>query len=56
MKLVRYGQSGKEKPGLIDSDGVLRSLSHQIDDCDGWILSAAAIKRRRKIKTDPLAN
>ena len=23
MKLVRYGQPGKEKPGLIDADGKL---------------------------------
>jgi hypothetical protein len=27
MKLVRYGQPGMEKPGLIDSDGKLRDLS-----------------------------
>ncbi len=54
MKLVRYGQSGKEKPGLIDSDGVLRSLSHEIDDIDGSMLSAAAIKRLRKIKPETL--
>jgi 2,4-diketo-3-deoxy-L-fuconate hydrolase len=26
MKLVRYGNPGKEKPGLIDADGVLRDL------------------------------
>ena len=25
MKLVRYGQPGKEKPGLIDADGRLRA-------------------------------
>ncbi|MEO8656481.1 MAG: 2-hydroxyhepta-2,4-diene-1,7-dioate isomerase, partial [Ramlibacter sp.] len=27
MKLVRYGNPGKEKPGLIDLDGRLRDLS-----------------------------
>src|SRR5258706_275479 len=27
MKLVRYGNPGKEKPGLIDLDGKLRDLS-----------------------------
>ena len=27
MKLVRYGNPGKEKPGLIDADGKLRDLS-----------------------------
>ena len=32
MKLVRYGKIGKEKPGLIDSDGKIRDLSHIISD------------------------
>ena len=32
MKLVRYGQPGKEKPGLIDSNGQLRDLSQTIAD------------------------
>ena len=27
MKLVRYGQAGKEKPGLIDAAGKIRDLS-----------------------------
>ncbi|MDF1748762.1 MAG: fumarylacetoacetate hydrolase family protein [Alphaproteobacteria bacterium] len=32
MKLVRYGQKGSEKPGLMDTDGVLRDLSHEFSD------------------------
>lgn len=32
MKLVRYGKSGSEKPGMIDSSGRLRDLSKHIDD------------------------
>ena len=32
MKLVRYGQPGKEKPGLIDADGRLRDLSGVVKD------------------------
>ncbi|HSU42928.1 MAG TPA: 2-hydroxyhepta-2,4-diene-1,7-dioate isomerase, partial [Casimicrobiaceae bacterium] len=35
MKLVRYGPAGREKPGLIDADGVLRDLSRKVDDIDG---------------------
>ncbi len=27
MKLVRYGEKGAEKPGLIDKSGQLRDLS-----------------------------
>ncbi|MEM9277892.1 MAG: fumarylacetoacetate hydrolase family protein [Pseudomonadota bacterium] len=32
MKLVRYGKSGQEKPGIIDADGNLRDLSRHIED------------------------
>jgi 2,4-diketo-3-deoxy-L-fuconate hydrolase len=32
MKLVRYGEPGSEKPGLIDGSGQLRDLSGQIAD------------------------
>ncbi|MCY4220292.1 MAG: fumarylacetoacetate hydrolase family protein [Thiotrichales bacterium] len=39
MKLVRYGQSGAEKPGLIDSDGAVRDLSRHVGDVDGSTLS-----------------
>lgn len=34
MKLVRYGEPGSEKPGLIDGSGQLRDLSGQIADLD----------------------
>lgn len=34
MKLVRYGEPGTEKPGLIDGSGQLRDLSGQIADLD----------------------
>ena len=27
MKLLRYGPSGREKPGLLDADGRIRDLS-----------------------------
>ena len=32
MKLVRYGNPGKEKPGLIDANGQLRDLSSVVKD------------------------
>ena len=35
MKLVRYGVKGKEKPGIIDSDGNIRDLSKKVSDIDG---------------------
>ena len=35
MKLVRYGKSGQEKPGLIDDEGNLRDLSRKVGDISG---------------------
>ena len=39
MKLARYGDIGLEKPGLFDSEGVLRDLSGRVADIDGDLLS-----------------
>ena len=35
MKLLRYGPVGKEKPGLLDSEGKIRDLSAVIPDING---------------------
>ena len=43
MKLVRYGNPGKEKPGLIDTDGKLRDLSAVLPDIGPAQLSQAAL-------------
>ncbi len=51
MKLVRYGNPGKEKPGLIDADGKLRDLSGVIGDIDPSQLGDAAIAKLRRLKT-----
>jgi 2,4-diketo-3-deoxy-L-fuconate hydrolase len=32
MKIVRFGDAGRERPGLIDTSGTLRDLSHALDD------------------------
>ncbi|NND40959.1 MAG: fumarylacetoacetate hydrolase family protein [Silicimonas sp.] len=47
MKLVRYGDAGSEKPGLIDSDGTLRDLSGEVGDIAGDILGDAGLDRLR---------
>ena len=44
MKLVRYGNEGREKPGLIDSDGLLRDLSSHVADINGPALSKDSLK------------
>jgi 2,4-diketo-3-deoxy-L-fuconate hydrolase len=54
MKLVRYGNPGKEKPGLIDANGQLRDLSSVVPDIGAAQLGDAALAKIRKIKTDKL--
>ncbi len=49
MKLVRYGRPGKEKPGLIDEFGRLRSLAGVVDDITPAQLSPQALKKLAKI-------
>ena len=49
MKLVRYGEIGSEKPGLIDSDGNIRDLSAHIDDVNGFTLSEASLDKLRTL-------
>jgi 2-keto-4-pentenoate hydratase/2-oxohepta-3-ene-1,7-dioic acid hydratase in catechol pathway len=39
MKLVRYGEPGSERPGLIDADGAVRDLSAHAGDIAGAALS-----------------
>jgi 2-keto-4-pentenoate hydratase/2-oxohepta-3-ene-1,7-dioic acid hydratase in catechol pathway len=43
MKLLRYGQPGKERPALLDKDGGIRDLSEFIDDVSGPALSPESI-------------
>jgi len=54
MKLVRYGNPGKEKPGLIDADGKLRDLSAVIKDIGPDQLSDEAIAKLQKLKVEKL--
>ena len=39
MKLLRFGPTGSEKPGLLDADGNIRDLSAHVDDIAGDALS-----------------
>jgi len=49
MKLVRYGPAGKEKPGLIDAQGILRDLSRKVKDIDAAALAPASIAALKKL-------
>ncbi|MEU3250013.1 fumarylacetoacetate hydrolase family protein [Streptomyces sp. NPDC006997] len=39
MKLLRVGTAGRERPALLDADGVLRDLSGLVPDVDGALLA-----------------
>ncbi|MBI3710145.1 MAG: fumarylacetoacetate hydrolase family protein [Proteobacteria bacterium] len=54
MKLVRYGAAGREKPGLIDANGRLRSLARKIKDITPDMLAPGGLAKLRKIKPDSL--
>lgn len=43
MKLLRYGDKGQEKPGLLDPEGNIRDLSAHIPDVAGQALEAASL-------------
>ena len=49
MKLLRYGESGSEKPGLLDSQGKIRDLSAVVGDIAGDVLSADGLAKLRGI-------
>lgn len=38
MKLLRFGEPGQEKPGIIDAEGRIRDLSGQVKDIAGSVL------------------
>ncbi|AMY71894.1 fumarylacetoacetate hydrolase family protein [Frigidibacter mobilis] len=45
MKLLRYGPKGQERPGLLDAEGRVRSLSGIIPDLAGEALLPGSLRR-----------
>jgi len=45
MKLLRHGEFGQEKPGIIDQDGKIRDLSDHISDINGDTISSDGLKK-----------
>lgn len=54
MKLVRYGDAGKEKPGILDSQGEIRDLSGLVKDIDGSVLGDEGLARLRAANIEAL--
>ncbi len=54
MKLVRFGQKGSERPGLIDADGVLRDLSDHAADIGPDILISEGLQKLKDLNVKEL--
>jgi 2-keto-4-pentenoate hydratase/2-oxohepta-3-ene-1,7-dioic acid hydratase in catechol pathway len=45
MKLLRYGEIGRERPGILDASGTIRDLSGIVDDLAGLALGRESLAR-----------
>ncbi|HSX52452.1 MAG TPA: fumarylacetoacetate hydrolase family protein [Cellvibrio sp.] len=54
MKLVRYGNAGQERPGILDSEGNVRELGSVISDINGKTLSEASLKKIASLDVNSL--
>jgi 2-keto-4-pentenoate hydratase/2-oxohepta-3-ene-1,7-dioic acid hydratase in catechol pathway len=54
MKLVRFGDSGQEKPGLLDGNGRIRDLSGVVGDLAGEVLGRESLTRLKEIDPETL--
>ncbi|AYZ31414.1 fumarylacetoacetate hydrolase family protein [Serratia sp. FDAARGOS_506] len=54
MKLLRYGQPGQERPGMLDAQGRLRDLSQHIADVGGTALLPASLAKLRALDSATL--
>ena len=45
MKLLRFGEMGQEKPGILDSNGKIRDLSGHISDINGETISEDGLNK-----------
>lgn len=54
MKLVRFGDAGAEKPGLVDGDGKIRDLSGHVSDITGETVSPEGLAKLSAIDPNSL--
>jgi len=54
MKLLRYGEPGAERPGLLDAADRIRDLSAVVDDIDGNSLSPDSLEQLRALEPESL--
>jgi 2-keto-4-pentenoate hydratase/2-oxohepta-3-ene-1,7-dioic acid hydratase in catechol pathway len=54
MKLLRFGDPGKERPGVVDADGAIRDLSGVVPDIGGQALLPDSMARLRALTISTL--
>ncbi|VVE58198.1 5-carboxymethyl-2-hydroxymuconate delta-isomerase [Pandoraea horticolens] len=54
MKLLRFGERGQEKPGVLDAQGDIRDLSSIVSDIGGDALLPEGLERLRSIDLSTL--
>jgi 2-keto-4-pentenoate hydratase/2-oxohepta-3-ene-1,7-dioic acid hydratase in catechol pathway len=54
MKLLRYGDIGNEKPGILDNQGKIRDLSSHIPDINGDTISENGLNKIASINISSL--
>jgi 2-keto-4-pentenoate hydratase/2-oxohepta-3-ene-1,7-dioic acid hydratase in catechol pathway len=54
MKLLRYGEIGQEKPGILDDKGKIRDLSGLVNDLAGVALGRESLNRIKAIDPETL--
>jgi len=54
MKLLRFGSEGKEKPGVLDSNGNIRDLSHVVPDISGSVLHPDSLSKLSRLELSRL--
>ena len=54
MKLLRYGERGGERPGMLDAAGGIRDLGGEIDDLSPETVTIEMLDRLRKLDPESL--
>ncbi len=49
MKLLRYGNPGQEKPGMLDQNGIIRDLSNIVEDITGEVLLPEGLEKLKNL-------
>jgi 2,4-diketo-3-deoxy-L-fuconate hydrolase len=54
LKLLRFGEPGKERPGVLDSRGVIRDLTGVVKDIAGPTLLSTSLAKLKKLDVSTL--